>query len=126
MFGMPGLGGQIGSLLSGFFKEGGITGSAVSHGMAPMSAFNNAPRLAVGTPNISSGEHPAILHDDEAVIPLSRGRYVPVQMRGGEAKGGSTTNQNVVFNIQAKDPNEFRRSEHQLKARAVRSLGSAA
>ncbi len=126
MFGMPGIGGQIGSLLSGFFEEGGITGSAVAHGMAPMSAFNSAPRLAVGTPNISSGEHPAILHDDEAVIPLSRGRYVPVQMRGGEAKGGNTTQQSVVFNIQAKDPNEFRRSEHQLKSRAARSLRSVA
>jgi tape measure domain-containing protein len=116
---------SAGSFFSGFFEEGGYSTEAVKHGLVPASAFLNAPRYAMGTASTSSGERPAVLHDDEAVIPLSRGRYVPVQMEGG---GGSSqvVNQNVTFNVNAEDPNAFRRSEHQLRARAVRSLRSAA
>lgn len=87
---------------AGMFEEGGISGQAVAH--ANMGNYNwaNAPHYSEGTPNTSGGM-PAILHPDEAVIPLSRGRSVPVEMRGGGG-GGSTTNITIV----TPDANSFR------------------
>ena len=52
-----------------------------------MDKFNNAPAFADGTANTSrqlsklpGGGIPSILHPNEAVIPLSRGRKVPVDL----------------------------------------------
>jgi hypothetical protein len=42
-------------------------------------AWQKLPQYAEGTANTSGGI-PAILHDNEAVIPLSRGRKVPVEL----------------------------------------------
>ncbi len=75
-------GGGLLSLLgiaSGFFEEGGYSNSPVKSSIIPISAFANAPHYAEGTANTSGGM-PAILHPDEAVIPLSRGRKVPIEM----------------------------------------------
>ncbi|TMV06323.1 hypothetical protein FGK63_14285 [Ruegeria sediminis] len=65
------------------FKEGGY-----SDAPDPFN-FANAPHYAEGTANTSNGL-PSILHPNEAVIPLSRGRKVPVEMSGGS--GGVVIN----------------------------------
>ncbi len=91
-------GGLIGSLI-GFvgsifgFSEGGYSNGPSPHAYTmPVSAFHNAPHYAQGTPNTSG--IPAVLHPNEAVIPLSRGRKIPVEMNGGGGGGvniGDTT-----------------------------------
>ncbi|MFM7009126.1 MAG: tape measure protein [Betaproteobacteria bacterium] len=52
-----------------------------------LSSFDNAPHFAEGTTNtskflskVAGGGIPSILHPNEAVIPLSRGRKVPVDL----------------------------------------------
>lgn len=91
-----GEGGFLSSALSfitgGMFSEGGYSNQAVSHASVPASAFANAPHYAEGTVNTSG--IPAILHDNEAVVPLSRGRKIPVDL-GGEIGGGGRA---VVLN----------------------------
>jgi hypothetical protein len=93
--------------------EGGITGSLVNRYSVSPSAFIGAPHYAEGTPNTSGG-HAAILHDNEAVIPLSRGRKVPVELTGmsSNANGGVTVNNH--FNISSPDADSFRRSKSQI------------
>jgi hypothetical protein len=93
--------------------EGGITGSLVNRYMVQPSAFMGAPHYAEGTPNTSGG-HPAILHDNEAVIPLSRGRKVPVELTGmsSNANGGVTVHNN--FTINSPDADSFRKSKQQI------------
>jgi len=108
-----GLGGGIGELLGGLFQEGGIVGSAVSSASMPASFWSGAPAFAEGTPNTSGGL-PAILHPNEAVIPLSRGRSVPVEIKGGGEGGNQTTHNVVNVNIAAKDHDSFRRSKGQI------------
>jgi len=62
-------GGGVGGL---FNKEGGYnTDSAVSSASMPASFWAGAPHYSEGTPNTSGGI-PAILHDNEAVVPLSQ------------------------------------------------------
>lgn len=112
-------GGGLGSLLGsvngamaanpGIFKEGGYPGSPVARASIHPAAFTNAPHYAEGTPNTSGG-HPAILHDNEAVIPLSRGRKVPVELAG--ASRGQVINNNFVVNTP--DANSFRKSKQQI------------
>ena len=55
--------------------------------MVALSAFNSAPQFAEGTANTSrytsrvpGGGIPSILHPNEAVVPLSRGRSIPVDL----------------------------------------------
>jgi hypothetical protein len=93
--------------------EGGITGSFVNRYNVQPSAFMGAPHYAEGTANTSGG-HPAILHDNEAVIPLSRGRKVPVELTGmsSNANGGVTVNNH--FNISSPDADSFRKSRSQI------------
>lgn len=102
--------GTVGGAYLGGFKEGGIVGSPVTKSFATPSMFVNAPHYKEGTANTSGGI-PAVLHDNEAVIPLSRGRKVPVDL-GGAAKKGTQVNQ--VFNIQTPDANSFRKSDQQI------------
>lgn len=94
----------------GIFKEGGYPGSPVARGSIHPAAFVNAPHYAEGTPNTSGGM-PAILHDNEAVIPLSRGRKVPVEIAGGGSRG-QVINNNFVVNTP--DANSFRKSKQQI------------
>ena len=86
--------------------------------------------FAEGTPNTGrfGGPRPAFLHSNEAVIPLTRGRKVPVELdtekgsaRGvgdrGSSAGGSTQ---VHLNFHGvKDADTFRASESQMKAFAA-------
>jgi tape measure domain-containing protein len=104
----------------GIFKEGGFPGSPVARTSVHPSAFTNAPHYAEGTPNTSGG-HPAILHDNEAVIPLSRGRKVAVEMNGGSR--GQTINNN--FMISSPDANSFRKSETQIATKMHMQAGRA-
>jgi hypothetical protein len=77
--------------------------------------FRNAPHFAQGTPNTSG--IPAILHDNEAVIPLSRGRKIGVELNGDSAGGGGgTTIVNQSFNISTPDADSFRKSQKQVAA----------
>lgn len=110
-----GIGGIVTSLFSGLFKEGGLSGSPVSGTMVPASAFKNAPRFGAGG---VTGGMPAILHDNEAVIPLSRGREVPVKLENGGKSGDIINN----WNITTPDADSFRRSQNQIQAKGSRSL----
>lgn len=96
------------SIFSGIYKEGGFSGSAVGGVHMSPSAFVNAPHYSEGTHNTSGGM-PAVLHDNEAVIPLSRNRKVPIEMKGG---GGTHITQN--YNISTPDANSFRKSKQQI------------
>lgn len=109
------LGGVAGAAFGlGMFKEGGLTSSPVARGSMSASAFVNAPHYKEGTANTSGGI-PAILHDNEAVIPLSRGRAVPVEVNGGSGgSGGSTQVINQNFNISTPNADSFRRSKQQI------------
>ncbi|XAI96055.1 tape measure protein [Microcystis phage Mwe-JY26] len=114
---MPSSGGLlsgVGSWLASFFQEGGVSTNPVSRGLMPASAFVNAPHYAEGTANTRGGI-PAVLHPNEAVIPLSRNRRVPVEMKGG---GGGAT---IVMNISTPDANSFRKSQAQI----ARDFGTA-
>ncbi|TKA96222.1 hypothetical protein FAZ78_12640 [Cereibacter changlensis] len=92
------LGGLL-SLASGFFAEGGYTDrTPMSTGLVSPAAFRHAPQFAQGTPNTSG--IPAVLHPNEAVIPLSKGRKVPVELGGADQGGGglvvSVSMQNTI------------------------------
>jgi tape measure domain-containing protein len=101
----------IGSM-PGIFKEGGFSNSPVGRASVNPAVFANAPHFAEGTHNTSG--IPAILHDNEAVIPLSRGRKVPVEMSGGGGRGATVVNQN--FNFTNANYDGFKRSKQQMAA----------
>ncbi|SEK54602.1 hypothetical protein SAMN05421666_1038 [Roseovarius nanhaiticus] len=93
-----GLFGWVGSLFGGASvptaAEGmGPGAPAVSRAMVSPSIFQGAPQYAEGTANTSG--IPAILHDNEAVVPLSRGRKIPVDLSGAEGGGDSRS---VILN----------------------------
>jgi len=110
---LSGLGGWQGvlSMALGAFDVGGVSTSPANFTTAPVSAFRNAPHFAQGTPNTSG--IPAVLHPNEAVIPLSAGRKIPVEM-GDAAKGGQTVNFAPTYHIQTPDADSFRRSQKQV------------
>lgn len=125
-----GIGGMIASFIPALFGSGGgVTsgsGPAIPQVMAPAGMFKNAPQFAMGTPNISGGV-PAILHDNEAVVPLTGGRKIPIE---GDVGGGGQTNINNNFYITTPDADSFRKSQGQIAAeaamtgqRAMRRLG---
>jgi hypothetical protein len=74
-----GLLGFVGSIFG--FSEGGYSDrpGMTKHMVSP-AAFHNAPQYKSGTPNTSG--IPAILHPNEAVVPLTRGRKIPVDASG--------------------------------------------
>ncbi len=118
---------NFGTLIGSFFAaEGGLTSSPVAVNTGPMvspAAFRHAPHFSEGTSNTSG--IPAILHPNEAVIPLSKGRKIPVEMAGGMG-GGTVINQPQTFNINTPDADSFRRSQKQIAADAARSGRRAA
>jgi hypothetical protein len=101
----------------GAFSEGGLSTSPVGFASMPLSAFRNAPHFAQGTTNTSG--IPAVLHPNEAVIPLSRGRKIPVEM--GEAGGGTIINAPQTITINTPDADSFRRSRKQVAADMARA-----
>jgi hypothetical protein len=113
-------GGSDGGFLAGIFgagSEGGISGSLPGRQMAPIAAFQNAPHFAEGTANTSG--IPSILHPNEAVIPLSKGRKIPVDLGGAEnGAGGGQTVQHFNWNISTPDADSFRKSQKQLTSDA--------
>lgn len=100
------------AMLAGFM-EGGLSTSPVGrrYAVSP-AAFFNAPHYAEGTSNTSG--IPAVLHDNEAVIPLSRGRKVPVELTGMSSSANGGTNVTNNFNIQSPDADSFRKSKSQI------------
>jgi len=85
-------------------RQGGRVGELLDSQSAPMKVFNNAPSFAEGldsTDKLSSklkgGGKPVIVHPNEAIIPLSRGRKVPVEIEtktdtGPRESGGGDFN----------------------------------
>lgn len=118
--GSGGAGGFFGTLISSFFAaEGGLPSSPVSVNAGPAvspTVFRHAPQYAGGTANTSG--IPAILHPNEAVIPLSKGRKIPVEMAGGLGGGGTIISMPQTFNVTTPDADSFRRSQKQVAADA--------
>ncbi len=111
------------SLVGGLFAEGGRTGSPVASVSASAAMWRNAPRYAAGTDlakraggmsRIGDG-WAAVLHDHEAVIPLSRGRTVPVELTGDRPEGaGARPNVTVHMTVKTPDAASFRKSSRQV------------
>lgn len=122
-----GTGGFLPDLTSlwGLFSEGGYATNPVTSVMG----YNTLPHYAQGTGNTSGGI-PAILHPDEAVIPLSRNRKVPVEMNG--SGGGGDTNLYSNVTVIGGDADSFRKSKNaisrdqtrMLKRNAIRNLNN--
>lgn len=115
--GVGGIGGLVGMILPGLFSEGGYSTSPVASAMVPAAAFHHAPHFSEG--GLTSGGIPAVLHPNEAVIPLSRGRKIPVEM--GETAGGTIIHAPQTINIQTPDADSFRRSQKQIAAYMARA-----
>lgn len=128
-----GAGGFLAGSLGGFFggggegeavaavtaSRGGISDQMTPSMSVPAASFSGAPGFASGTPNTTGGI-PAILHPNEAVIPLSGNRKVPVEMQGG---GGDNINVNFVVN--SPNPDSFRRSQSQIENDVLSALQRA-
>lgn len=114
--GLGGWGG-IASMVLGAFSEGGYSTSPVGTATMPAAAFRHAPSYAEGTANTSG--IPAILHPSEAVVPLSRGRAIPVDL--GDNAGGQSVVQHMTFHIQTNDADSFKRSQKQIAADMARA-----
>jgi uncharacterized protein (TIGR02594 family) len=84
------------------FKEGGFTTQPVEKVMTNAS-FRDAPHYAEGTPNTDG--IPAIVHPNEAVIPLSRNRKIPIE--GGMQSPSMNSNITII----APNPDAFRQSK---------------
>jgi hypothetical protein len=111
-----------GSILASYLHEVGVVGTgATPKRSVPVTAFSGAPRLHDG---LGPDEFAAILRRGEAVVPLSGGRSIPVEMRGGET-GGNVVN-NVTINVSSENPDAFRRSLGQLTLEAKRAMDRAA
>lgn len=65
---------------------GGFIGDTVSAG-ADLLGFSEG-----GVASGPAGGYPVMLHGTEAVVPLSGGRSIPVEMKGGGGGGGNTFN----------------------------------
>ncbi|WP_175497562.1 phage tail tape measure C-terminal domain-containing protein [Roseivivax halotolerans] len=116
---LSGMGGWQGLLGMAFgaFDVGGISTEPANFANAPVAAFRNAPHFAQGTPNTSG--IPAILHENEAVIPLTKGRKVPVEM--SDAGHSSGVVQNFNWTVHSPDADSFRRSKDQISADMARA-----
>lgn len=107
------------SLVAGIFHEGGVSHAPTSTRRIAVSpaAVAAAPRYHSGTPNtgLTTGEHIAVLRDNEAVVPLSGGRTIPVDLNGAVgAGGGMVINMPQTFQINTPDADSFRRSKSQI------------
>ncbi|MGK7652398.1 phage tail tape measure C-terminal domain-containing protein [Roseovarius sp. B08] len=118
-----GAGGLI-SMAVGAFSEGGFSDSPVGMASAPIGAFQNAPHFSEGTPNTSG--IPAILHGNEAVVNLTKGRKIPVELNGGAgANGGQPIVQHFNWDVHTPDADSFRRSSSQISADMARAGSKA-
>lgn len=110
--GSPSSGGGF-SKLWGSFREGGYSNMPVN--------YARLPQYAEGTGNTSGG-FPAMLHPDEAVIPLSRGRKVPVEMGNDNRPVNVSSNITVI----APNPDAFRKSKGSMNRDQNRTMRRAA
>lgn len=106
-----GLGNMLSSTV-GRFKEGGYATDPVD--------WARVPHYREGTANTDG--IPAMLHPNEAVIPLSRGRKVPIE---GDFGGGDTSVTNNSFTIVANDPNEYRYAQSSIQRKQNRAAQRA-
>lgn len=95
---MGGIQSLFGGLFGGLFHGGGVAGHATSFRFVPRMAFAGAPSYAGG---FAPDEYPSILHDNEAVVPLSGGRAIPVDIRGADFAQQA---QNINIQVITKDP----------------------
>lgn len=112
------------SKMFGSFREGGYADSPVQKMGTGGFSWHNAPHYAEGTPNTNGGM-PAILHPNEAVIPLSRGRNIPVELPDG-AMGGAVNNITSRITVVAPNPDAFRKSSASITRQQNRDLKRAA
>lgn len=104
------------------FADGGYVSSSGAGGMD----WGSVPHYDVGTPNTSNGGMPAVVHPNEAIIPLPNGRAVPVDFSGvdmgGRAAGNVTTNVTVI----APNPDAFRKSQGAIQTQTNRNMKRSA
>lgn len=103
-----GIGGLVGGI-AGLFSEGGISDQPSKVTVAPPRIFRNAKKFQFGGTSSGGDTIPALLSPGEAVVPLGKGRAIPVDMNGG---AGQTIN----INIEAQDAESFQRSRDQFLA----------
>ncbi|MER8965655.1 tape measure protein [Mesorhizobium sp. M0808] len=121
-------GGGIGSMLGGLFEEGGYSTSPLTRASLPAGVWSNAPHYAEGTANTSGGM-PAVLHPNEAVIPLTRGREIPVDL-GNDNRSNDRSRERPVqyntFNLNGiRDFDTFKRSKQQTQRQMLSSMRRA-
>lgn len=105
-------------------SEGMVTGSggvpAPHTQMVSPAMFTHAPHYKDGTANTSG--IPSILHENEAVIPLSKGRKVGVELSGGQ--GGSvyapSTMGDININVESRRDGE---SDDTFAQRIAEAMG---
>lgn len=115
--GLGGWGGLL-SMAVGAFSGGGLSTSPTQFANVPVAAFHNAPHFSGG--GVSDGI-PALLHPNEAVVNLSGGGRIPVELNGDRAGGGGTAVvQNFTWNVSTPNPDAFRKSQNQIAADAAR------
>ena len=117
-----------GGLMGGIFAEGGYATQPVTRAALPAGLWSNAPHYAEGTANTSGGM-PAVLHPNEAVIPLTKGRAVPVELNDNHARSNRDHRQgpavnNFIFQG-VKDADSFRRSQQQVKSQMLSNMQRA-
>jgi len=115
--------GKMGSMFAGLFSEGGLSTQPVTGSMFSSASFRDVPHYREGTHNTSG--IPAMLHPNEAVIPLSRGRSVPVELN--DNGGGRSINiGGPVFNISTPDANSFRQAQGATERQINRTMRRSA
>ncbi len=106
------------SILSAFAASGGISDSLSKNGMVPAGSFANARHFAHGGVTSGTDRIPAMLSPNEAIIPLSRNRAVPIEGN----LGGSTV---INITVNATDVESFKQSRSQMLARAGSAMAKA-
>jgi len=115
-------GGQGGSVADSYAGGGTTNSGGYRSKKVSMGAFVDAPMLAVGTANTTSlgapvSGMPAILHPNEAVVPLAGGGKIPVQMTGGG--DNSSAYLMKIIEIEAQSKTELGRIWTAINAQTV-------
>jgi tape measure domain-containing protein len=97
----------IGALFKGIASWGAGGGVGGSVGPTPGTGLGGYASGGISTG--SSGGHMELLHGTEAVVPLSGGRGIPVDLQGSDG-GGETINNITIQAMDSKSFTEFLRS----------------
>lgn len=103
------------------FAQGGYVSSAGAGGMD----WSSAPHYKEGTANTSGGM-PAVVHPNEAVIPLSGGRKVGVDMSGMDSDRSISNTVTSNITVIAPNPDAFRKSQGSIQRQQNRDSRRAA